>query len=254
MSSNGLAEFIDEKRVKIVAAWEEFARSLLPAAGSMNAVALRDHAEEILSAIIRDMRSRQTAAEQSEKSKGRGEAQALGEMGQIHAALRIENGFKLGQIVAEYRALRASVLKLWEAEGSDPGGVTRFNESIDEALTEAVDRYNTTTEHFRDQTLGILSHDLRNPLAGIVMGATSLTRMKTQDDKIVEIAKRMLKSAQRMNRMIDDLLDLTRTRFGDRVPVVAAPMDLEPLCRQVVAELEGLRPVGGLTFTKTGDL
>jgi len=226
----------------------------LPAAGTLSGLALRDHADEILSAIIHDMRSGQTAAEQAEKSKGRGEAQRLGKMGKLHATLRIEIGFKLGQMVAEYRALRASVLRLWQTKGSDPVGVTRFNEAIDEALTEAVDSFMLTTEHYRDQSLGILGHDLRNPLAAIITGSTLLVGSEKLNDKSVRIATRMLNSANRMNRMIGDLLDLTRTRFGNLIPVVRVTMDLAPLCRQVVAELEGLRPSGGLEFIETGDL
>lgn len=249
-----LAEFIDTERVAIVAEWEAFARSLLPEAGGMTALALRDHADEILSAIIRDMRTGQSAGEQSEKSKGRGQAQELHEVGELHAALRIEVGFKLSQMVAEYRALRASVLRLWEKEGGDYHGITRFNEAIDEALSVAVDRFMKTTEAYRDQSLGILGHDLRNPLSAIIMGSTMLVGSDNLDDRQVAVAARMLNSATRMNRMIGDLLDLTRTRFGDLIPVAPARIDLDPLCRQVVAELEGLRPAGGLSFTGAGDL
>lgn len=252
--SVGLAEFIDKHRVKIVAEWETFARSLLPAATGMSPTALRDHADQILTAIVDDMKSQQSAAEQAEKSKGRGEAQRLGYIGELHAALRIEFGFKLGQMVAEYRALRASILRLWEREGTDPAGVTRFNESIDEALTEAVESFTETTEHFRDQSLGILGHDLRTPLAAMITGSTLIMSSENLDDGTVRIATRMLSSAHRMSRMIEDLLDLTRTRFGDRIPIVAVHLDLEPLCRQVVAELEGHRPSGELRFSATGDL
>jgi signal transduction histidine kinase len=247
-----LADFIDHKRRPIVAEWEAFAQSLTPAATGMNPSALRDHADEILTAIIHDMKSQQTEAEQAEKSKGRGTAHRLGAISKIHAALRIENGFKLGQLVAEYRALRASVLRLWESQGSDGAGVTRFNESIDEALTGAVNSFTKTTEQFRDQSLGILSHDLRNPLSAIIMGSTLLVGTDGLDDKSVRIAARMVNSANRMNRMIDALLDLTRTRSGDMIPVTRAPMDLEPLCRQVIAELEGVARVGKLRFTAQG--
>ena len=254
MSFTGLADFIDEKRLEIVHEWEAFALSLTPAATGMTPSALRDHADEILTAIIDDMRSQQSAAEQAEKSKGRGTAQRLGPIGQIHAALRIENGFKLGQLVAEYRALRASILRLWECAGTDGPGVTRFNESIDEALTEAVNSFTKTTERFRDQSLGILGHDLRNPLAAILMGSALLVGDEALDDKTVRIAARMVNSANRMSRMIADLLDLTRTRSGDRIPVARAPMDLDPLCRQVVAELEAVTLAGRLRFTAEGDL
>lgn len=250
-----LADFIDAERVTIVAEWETFARSLLPAAGDMTALALRDHVDEILSAVVSDMTTHQSRREQAEKSKGRGYAQHLEEVGQLHAGLRIESGFGLAQMVAEYRALRASVLRLWEKQGTDPAGVTRFNEAIDEALTEAVNRFTETTEHYRDQTLGILGHDLRNPLFAIITGSSLLVTSEKLDDRELGIAARMLRSAERMNRMIGDLLDLTRTRFGDLIPVVPVPTDLVPLCRQVVAELEGMRPDGvAIRFNGKGDL
>ncbi len=239
--------------MEIIADWEEFARSLVPK-GEMTALALRDHVDKILTEVIRDMRSRQTTSEQAEKSKGRGVANRLEPIGRIHAALRIEDGFQLGQLVAEYRALRASVLRLWQDKGSDPAGVTRFNEAIDEALTEAVACHVRTTEHFRDQSLGILGHDLRNPLSAIIMGATLLVGSEHLDDKSVRVAARMLSSSNRMNRMIGDLLDLTRTRSGDRIPIVRRPIDLAPLCDQVVAELDGLLPAGTLRFIPQGDL
>lgn len=133
--------------------------------------------------------------------------------------------------------------------------MTRFNEAVDEALTEAVNRFTETTEHYRDQTLGILGHDLRNPLSAIITGSAFLVGSRQLDDKGLGIAARMMNSANRMSRMIGDLLDLTRTRFGDLIPVVPAHIDLVPLCRQVVAELEGLRPEGrGVRFTGNGDL
>jgi signal transduction histidine kinase len=254
MSSLELATFIDEGRVTIVAEWEAFARTLVPAAAQMNPTALRDHADEILSAIVGDMRSRQTDAEQAEKSKGKGQTQHMEAMGKLHATLRIEAGFKLGQLVSEYRALRASVLRLWEKKGHDPAGVTRFNEAIDEALTEAVTSFAATTEHYRDQSIGILGHDLRNPLSAILTGATILVGSEELSDRSVKIAARMVNSANRMNRMIGDLLDLTRTRFGDSIPIVRAPIDLDPLCRQVIAELEGRRATGGIEFTTKGSL
>jgi hypothetical protein len=249
----GLAEFIDQDRVRIVEEWEAFARTLLPEAGGMSVSALRDHADQILTAIINDMKSHQSAAEQAEKSKGRGSAQYLGEIGKLHAGLRIDRGFKLGQIVAEYRALRASVLRLWEREGTDPGGITRFNEAIDEALTEAVETFVKAAAHFRDQSLGILGHDLRNPLSSIVVGATLLMNSEALDDQSARTAMRILHSAKRMTRMIEDLLDLTRTRFGDQIPVVPTPLDLAPLCQEVIAEFEGHHS-GELRFTATGDL
>lgn len=138
-----LADFIRNNRECIVAEWETFARSLLAARGESSSSMLRDHAEEILQAIVDDMESLQSSEEQAEKSKGRRAEGRLGGAGKLHATVRIESGFRLDQLVAEYRALRASVLRLWrERHGErDDDGVTRFNEAIDEALTEATNRY-----------------------------------------------------------------------------------------------------------------
>ncbi|MDB4974195.1 MAG: Sensor histidine kinase [Myxococcaceae bacterium] len=252
---SSLADFIHEQRVTIVGEWQAFAQTLLPAAGLMTGSALRDHANEILTAIIGDMNSQQTAEEQSEKSKGRGQAQRLEAIGGVHAALRIENGFKLGQLVAEYRALRASVLRLWARHGADAPGVTRFNEAIDEALIEAVKLFATTSEHYRDQTLGILGHDLRNPLSAMMTASTMLLDAERIEPHIIKVAARVLHSAaNRMNRMVADLLDLTRTRAGDSIPVTPMPMDLQPLCHQLVAELSAMHPQGGVRFTARGSL
>lgn len=57
-----------------------------------------------------------------------------------------------------------------------------------------------------------------------------------------------------MNRIVGDLLDLTRTRLGSGIPIVPKPMDLIPVCRQVVAELEGIHPDCQLHFESKGDL
>ena len=251
-----LSDFIRENHESIVSEWETFARTLVPAAAGISSSMLRDHAEEILGAVVADMSSVQSSEEQAEKSKGRAAHGLVGGPGTIHAVVRIESGFRLDQLVAEYRALRASVLRLWrENPGEcDADGVTRFNEAIDEALTAATNRYLELMERHRDQFLGILGHDLRNPLGAIVMGSSVLTSTEGLDNESVQIASRILKSARRMNRLIGDLLDLTRSRLGGGFPLVRKPMDLAPVCRQVITELQAGHPDEPVRFTAKGDL
>jgi signal transduction histidine kinase len=99
-----------------------------------------------------------------------------------------------------------------------------------------------------------LGHDLRNPLGAIIMGARLLTKAESLDDKHARVATRILNSADRMNRMVSDLLDLTRTRLGPGIPVTPKPMDLAPACQQVISELEALHPECELRFESKGDL
>ena len=133
-----LADFIVSNIEPIVMEWEVFARGIKPGA-KMEALALRDHAPEILLATVQDMRSLQSATPRSAKSRGRGLAgegdTALNGASEQHAIGRLGSGFDLLEIVSEYRALRASVLRLWRdsepaPDERDVDDLTRFNESI----------------------------------------------------------------------------------------------------------------------------
>ena len=249
----GLADFIRGNQSAIVAEWEAFAATQLPAAGGMTRAALRDHATEILTALATDMDEPQGGHEQAEKSKGRGARHALKAVGGIHAALRLQNGFDICQLIAEYRALRASILRLWDKSGGCTlSEVTRFNEAVDEAMMEATVEYSATIEETRDQFLGVLGHDLRNPLAGIMMWAASIKRSATQAAH-TNAATRVINSAGRMERMVNDLLDLTRTRLGAGIPIVPQPTDLAPLLQEVLDELAAGKQ-HNITVDAEGDL
>ena len=272
-----LAEFIVSNIEPILMEWEVFARGMTPGA-KMDALALRDHAPEILLATVQDMKSSQSAAERSAKSRsyahrggapgGEGGA-ALGGAGQgglngasdLHAIGRLGSGFDLMEVVAEYRALRASVLRLWSDSAPDPherdvDDVTRFNESIDQSVAKAVSSYTARVDQARDLFLAILSHDLRNPLNSIAMSA-ELIRHTDDTHRAAEAigcASQISTNAAVMARMISDLLDYTRTRLGAGMPVSPAPMDLDSLCRALFDEFRTAHPTRVIRYHWKGDL
>ena len=86
--------------------------------------------------------------------------------------------------------------------------------------------------------IGILGHDLRNPLASIVMSAALLLRRGHLDEQDAETAARIIRVSQRMTRMIAQLLDLTRARLGGGLPIERKPTDLREICRNVVEEFD----------------
>ena len=110
-----LADFIEQNTERILREWEPFAATLLPAARHLDSEGLRDHAAEILRAIVLDLRTAQTSEQQDLKAHGLTppERHAEHTAAQTHASLRAATGFSAQQLVAEYRALRASVLRLW---------------------------------------------------------------------------------------------------------------------------------------------
>src|SRR6266513_1982269 len=142
-----LAEFILANRAAILAEWEAFAKSCAPASGSMGITALSDHASEMLTVIAEDLKTPQGAHEQSEKSMGRAPSTGtdVRTAAEKHGKGRAESGFTMDQMVAEYRALRASVKRLWtkeqgEVTPTDLEDLIRFDEAIDQSLAESVTR------------------------------------------------------------------------------------------------------------------
>src|SRR4051794_26895822 len=117
-----LAAFIRAEMQMVLSAWDRFAATILPGGQVMHDEDLRDDAEALLARIADDMESVQSDAEQSEKSKGRNVVSEHGidEMGTSHALHRLRVGMDVGQLVSEYRALRASVLQLWTEHSPTP--------------------------------------------------------------------------------------------------------------------------------------
>jgi signal transduction histidine kinase len=257
-----LADFIDSNLEPIISEWETFARSLF-SGEAMDALALRDHAKEILLATVRDMQSPQSLTERIAKSKNHSPANAdegaLDGASEQHAIGRVGSGFDLMEVVSEYRALRASVLRLWAHSGPDLHGsavddMTRFNESIDQSLSKAVSSYTKRVNQSRDLFLAILSHDLRNPLNSIAMSAALLPHMVDPAPETNEVVEQIATNADVMTRMISDLLDYTRTRLGAGMPVHAAPMDLGSLCKELFNEFRTAHPSRNIRFHSDGDL
>ena len=150
-----LSTFIRSHHDEIIDEFAIFAQTLMPPGAVMNEAELRDHAEEILTAVVRDIGTPQTAEEQSLKSEGRGSAHVMEMSGELHADDRIRHGFTVRSVLAESRALRATVLRLYEEAGeTDLADVRRFNEAIDEALTASMNRFAAQTDRFRDQFVG----------------------------------------------------------------------------------------------------
>jgi signal transduction histidine kinase len=245
----GLADFILANREPILAEWEAFARTCAPASGTMDVAALRDHANAMLTVIARDLATPQTRRAQSEKSKGHAPAEepaaatAAGE----HGAGRAESGFTVEQMVAEYRALRASVIRLWtkasgELVAADVEDLTRFNEAIDQSLAESVSRYNQDVEQAKETFLAILGHDLRTPLGAIYSSARFMIETGELEEPHRTLTARIASSARRTVGMVGDLLDFTRSRLGGGIPVVRTEMNLGKVVHDVVDEISAAHP------------
>lgn len=253
-----LAEFIRANREPVLAEWEAFARTCAPASGSMDISSLRDHADDMLTVIADDLDTPQDNAEQKEKSTGNKPAtDDTITAAEEHGADRAESGFSVEQMVAEFRALRASVIQLWtKSEGglssSHFEDLTRFNEAIDQSLAESVSRYTQDLDNSKEMFLAMLGHDLRSPLGAIIMSIEFMLETGELVEPHLTLATRIASSSTRMQHMIGDLLDFTRSRLGGGIPIERANMSIDKLVHDVVGEVCASRPDSAITIDARG--
>jgi signal transduction histidine kinase len=259
-ATSRLAAFIRANTEAILSEWEAFARSL-PSGETMDIAALRDHAKDMLSVIATDLDRPQSEHAQAEKARGESDANTGGgaTAAQEHGSGRAESGFTIAQMVAEFRALRASVTRLWHVQEPDVASacfddMVRFNEAIDQAIAESVGRFSQAVTQTQERFLAILSHDLRTPLGAVL----TATRFMLDTGELAEpnrtLIQRVASSARRMNQMVLDLVEFTRTRLGDTIPVVRGEMDARRLAHDVVLEIGASYPGSRVQLETSGDL
>jgi len=137
-----LSDFLREKIELILSQWDEFAGQL-DAPGPLSAEVLRDHARGIVNAIANDLDSAQSELQQLVKSRGLAPPVAQATEAEMHGSSRFAEGYDVNQAMAEFRALRATVLRLFgeNQQLAQADEITRFNEAIDQALAESLARF-----------------------------------------------------------------------------------------------------------------
>jgi sigma-B regulation protein RsbU (phosphoserine phosphatase) len=103
---------------------------------------------------------------------------------------------------------------------------------------------------FAEQMVGIVSHDLRNPLSAILMGIQLLGR--TEGERRARVVGHVRTSAERAQRLIEELLDFTKARVGQGLSVKLGPIDLHEITAQVVDELMLAFPDRVITHLSSG--
>jgi signal transduction histidine kinase len=245
-----LHDYIRDHREEIMSEWETFASTVSPAGGTMDVEALRDHADKMLTVIAADLMTAQSASEQAEKSKGHAaDADDVATAAEEHGAARAVSGFTIGEMVAEYRALRASVINLWtrevgELKTDDIGDLMRFNEAIDQSLAESVTEFTENVEESKEMFVAILGHDLRTPLGAIFTSAKFMLDTGELKEPHLSLAARIAGSATRTMSMVGDLLDFTRSRLGGGIPIVREELNLGKLLHEAVEEISAAHPEG----------
>lgn len=258
-----LPDFISQNLEAIMADWVAFAGRSGTGGEHLDVTQLRDHAKLMLKEIIIDLRTPQTDSEQMAKGKGNAPGPKVGATATAamdHGAGRAESGFTVAEMTSEFRALRASVTRLWtQAKGrkldeNDLNDLIRFNEMIDQLLAESVTQFSADIDRAREVFLSILGDDLRRPLIAV----TRATERSLKATDLTEPHRRVVTQAhettQRMTQMVDDLLDFTEGRLGAGIPIARVPVDLGQVIRDAVNQMCSAEPECSLQFTPSGNL
>jgi PAS domain S-box-containing protein len=159
----------------------------------------------------------------------------------------------------EFRLRRADGLYRWHLaralalRGPDDRIVKWFGTNTDmDELTRARDELRRRAE-FDQQLIGIVSHDLRNPLNAIGIATALLLKRGQLDEQQVRIVRRIISSSGRAVRLIGDFLDFTQARMMGRIPVSRRPANIREIARQVFDEVLLTQPSRKGTFTHDGE-
>ena len=253
-----LSIFILDNLEVILNEWEDFAESLAPLEDA-GRVELRDHASEILKVVAKDLETPQAADQSIAKSRGMAPLLGVDTAAEIHAAARMTSGLNSDQVMAEFRALRSSVLRLWAATmaittADEIQDMVRFNEAIDQAQSESMARYSKLLRDAQSLFLAILGHDVRSPLGAVSMGAQVLLQDQALPSKVLKVGLRIFNSARRVDEIVRDLLDFSTSHLGDGIPIDPYTVDLEQVCLNVVEEVRTFHPDRKINFAASGVL
>jgi signal transduction histidine kinase len=254
-----LSDFIREHADQILATWDEFAATVAHEGKELDQKALRDHAGQILLTIAADLEQPQSNAQQIAKSRGEAtrDEQADDTAAETHADTRIVAGFAIDAMLTEYRALRASVLRLWAASKGDETHadelqqLMRFNEAIDQAITESVARYTEQVQRYTNLFMGMLGHDIRNPLGTIMMSTEVLARSGQLQRKAFDP---IVNSARRIQSIVELIVDFSRAQSNGVMPISPRASNLRPLLDSVLAETQVRHPSIEFIPRAEGDL
>jgi signal transduction histidine kinase len=251
-----LAAFIRSDAERILREWEEFVKTLRPGA-VLPRWLLRAYGAAILQSIADAIERPERGPEQAAQTRGEATAAPIERVAAVHVDLRIESGFDLAQIIAEYRALRSSILRLWRAGEPLAHGaeeMSRLTEAIDQAVEQTVSIYEEREARYRDRFLGMLGHDLRNPLNSILLGAVAMSEASDLDDRQRKTVARILGSVRRLDRMVSDILDFARGRLGSAMPIVLTPINLGTALREIADEVQSANPGFAIDLVVNGEL
>jgi len=239
MQRVGLAEVLRSQRNAILDAWERAVKAdaSLQTAKHLPEPHLRDYVPALLDTLIEAL-----ARRRGEERAAAAHALTAKLIPHSHARERLLQGYSLGSMLRELAHLRTQIIMaIWARTSTTPVDLIDIRELeflhgvLDEYMTVSAVEMEGAARLERERIVAVLGHDLRTPLNAVKMAGSLIARGQLPDQHHI-FATKIVSAADRMNRMISDLLDFASARSGS-LKIDRTKCDLGVVCQQVVDEL-----------------
>lgn len=232
---NKTAERLTRLSPEIMNIWMERTLSEVKAANLQETLALRNSLPIYLSQLV-DALSKTIDRTEARVKSDKLDSTRIGKKHGRERAIALD--YTMDQMILEYHILRQTICDVMEKEAIlTPVEREVIVCSIEQAVNDAATQFSDTLRDFQDQLSHTLAHDLRNPLSTVKINAQLMLKRpgdeKTNSDKL----KRIIHNAERIDRMIQDLLDESREKAGQKKEIEFLECDLDWLIKDIAFEL-----------------
>lgn len=234
--SNQVPDRLQQNAEKIMQMWEIRARQEVSASLHQDSLALQNSLPQFLKQLVAELSTR------SERTSAQIEAHNVEStrIGKQHGHERAGYAdYSMTQLIFEYHILRQVLFQVLEEEA--PLGARDRDiiiDSIEQAVNDAATQFSQTLQDIQELFMVTLTHDFRNSINVVKMGTQLTLRRLEQGDNHVDVAVRMISAINRLDSMIQDLLDASRLRAGQSLKFEFQECCLHTLVQDIVEDLK----------------
>ncbi len=233
--SSPASERLQQNAERIMQLWEERARDEISASLHHNSLVLQNSLPQYLDFLVTELSTtidRTPARISADKVES-------DRIGRQHGRERAGYAdYSITQLIFEYHILRQVVFQVLEEEAPlTPRERDIIISSIEQAVNDAATQFSQTLKEIQDLFMVTLTHDLKNPINVVRMGTQLILRWFERGDTYFDVTARMIGALDRLDIMIQNLLDASRLRAGQSLNLTFESCDLEQLMQEVVEDL-----------------
>ena len=233
--SNQVSDRLKHNIEKIMKLWEKRARHEVDASTHQDSLVLQDSLPLYLNQLVDELSNRidrtsaRIASDEVESTR----------IGKKHGHERAGYAdYSMSQLIFEYHILRQVIFQVLEEEAPlEVRDRDIIIGSIEQAVNDSATQFSETLRDIQELFMVTLTHDLRNPINVVKMGTQLTLRRLERGDTHVDVAARMLSAINRLDSMIQNLLDASRLRAGQSLKMEFEECDFQMLVQEVVEDL-----------------